>query len=55
MWLVDTSGLFEGEKYIMRVAPSTSGPDFNDKVEERVNEVGDLMSKQVGDQSVKLM
>ena len=49
VWLVDTEGIFKGQKYIMKVAPSTSGPDFEDKVEERVNEVGDFMSKQVND------
>ena len=49
VWLVDTEGIFKGQKYIMKVAPSTSGPDFEDKVEERVNEVGDFMSKQVAD------
>ena len=47
VWLVDTEGIFKGQKYIMKVAPSTSGPDFEDKVEERVNEVGDFMSKPV--------
>jgi len=55
VWLVDTEAIFNGQKYIMKVAPSTSGPEFDDKVEERVNEVGDFMSKQVSDQSIKLM
>jgi hypothetical protein len=55
VWLLKLDKIFSGYKYILRVAPSTSGPQYDNRIEEQVAEIGRNISKQVSNQGSRIL
>ena len=54
VWLINTSALFTGSRYILRVAPTHKKPTESDLLAEAVDEMGEFVCAQLASASTRM-